>query len=786
MCRSIILNNLIKTFCICCGMCGIMNHSFSQAENKEKYTISGYILEEESDEPIIGCKIFIPSIGDGVISNEYGFYSITLPAGKHTLKVKYIGKESVEKEVNLIEDITLDINLMNHSIMTKSVIVQAEKKIGDPVITHKIDTKKIIEQPAILGEPDVLKTVQLLPGISSSSETGISFSVRGGSPSQNLILLDEAPVYNPYHLLGIVSAFNPYTLKSVDLYRDAIPAEYQAGASSVIDIHTKDGNKKKYGGEFGIGLLGARISAEGPIIKDKLSFTASYRKSILSDIISAFANDEDGLAIRYNDINAKLSWKINKNNQLFGSYYRGADVFLFGEDGGNRWINNTATLTSTSVLTKKLFLRNTFAFSQFTTGFSYFSEDKTEFGTNQTISSFKLKNEFKWYQSPSFKTIFGLSTDYQKYLPFNFFVTKDGENIYKSEFSPQETVIELAPYLGVKKSFGKRIKLYAGVRAPISAWFPEKEERIYYDIETDLIDTLFFKQKTFFKLEPRVSFSYNISENKALIFGFQRINQFKQNFSSGAVFSIATFWKPSSAILAPQTTNQFFLKYSHEYSSFKFNISGYYKDIEDVSDFVDGAFIIPGYNSSTLDESQLGLVELGTILKPGIGRSKGIEFSITKTNGKLTGDISYTLAKSMLKIEGINNGEWYPSIFDRRHDLNILLTYSLSERNKFTALFSYNSGQPVDLPNNNFNLYGADFSLSTSKNSYRKPNFHRLDISFIHKGKERKNIETQWIFSIINVYNQFNPTFLRVENDKIIGQNLVPFLPSLSYQIKLK
>ena len=754
---------------------------FLFAQSEESFTISGFVLESESEEPLIASQVYVPVINKGAISDENGFFSLILPKGNHNFEVSYIGMSPLEQMVNLVSDTSLTFYLSEGGLELKEVVVVGKSE-NSAIPTNTVSVKKIVELPTVLGEPDVLKVVQLLPGVSSSSETGVSFSVRGGSSSQNIILLDDAPVYNPSHLLGIVSAFNPYTIKSVDFYKNTIPARFQAGASSVTSIYTKEGNKNTYGGEIGIGILGARVAFEGPIIKDKVSFTSSYRKSILPDVLSKVSDNGD-TRITYYDLNTKVSWSINKNNKLFLSYYRGKDAFIANDDGGFQWTNNTVTLTGTSVLSKKLFLRNTLAYSHFNTGFSSII-DSLENGTRQTISSLTLRNVFKWYQNNTRKLTFGTTADYQGYLPFNIFEKVEGVETTSFDFSAREVAFEFSPFIDLTQEIGNKIQLYVGIRTPVYHWLPTEEERIYLNFETDEIDTLFQQSKTYFKFEPRLSLSYDVSKNQSIQVGYQRINQFRQNFIPGGVFSIASFWKPASNLVLPQTVDQFQMQYNLSTSKYSFVLGGYYKNITNISDFIDGSYIFP--SNASFGESFIGLIEIGTILNTGRGDSKGLEFNVKKLTGKFTGELSYTLAKSSMKIDGINEDQWYPTLFDRRHDLALTVSYALSKRSKFVALFSYNSGQPVNLPNTSYTINGGDFQRLSNKNSTLKPDYHRLDLSFIREGKERRFIESKWVFSVVNVYNQFNPTFFRFDNGNLVATNLVPILPSISYQLKFK
>ncbi|MBK3519637.1 TonB-dependent receptor [Carboxylicivirga marina] len=749
----------------------------SYAQNK--FTISGEVTDAETGEALIGVTIYTADKTVGTMTNTYGFYSLTLPEGEQTVLYSFVGYQTQQRDIKLTANQSIKIQLAVNETALNEVVVSAEKKDKNIAATQmtgeKLDMKTIDKLPVLFGERDVLKTIQLLPGISTVSEGGNGFSVRGGSIDQNLILLDEAPVYSASHLMGFFSVFNADAIKGMTVYKSGIPANYGGRAASVLDITMRDGNMKKFQGSGGIGLLASRLTLEGPIIEDKMSFIVSGRRSY-ADLIAKGANQiDDGTQMYFYDLNAKLNWKINDNNRLFLSGYFGKDDFGF-EDMGMDWGNTTATLRWNHLFSSQLFSNTTALYSEYDYGFNFGDRGSMSSG----IKDVSLKQDFTWYANPQNTMKYGLNATYHTFYPGEFLFEDNSISDIKV---PEKQALESSLYISNEQKIGTKLTLDYGVRASMFNQFGPGEN-ITYDDDNNIIDKAYFDKgdvmQTFYGVEPRLGLNYRFNTKSSFKASYNRMVQYLHLMSNSTSGQPTDTWMPSSFNIEPTIVNQYSVGFFRNFmdNAFEFSAETYYKTLNNISDYKDGTQVMLNEN-------------IESYVLQGEGRSYGLELYLKKKYGDFTGWVSYTLSNTNNKIEGINNGDWYDSSYDKTHDVSIVTSYQFTERVSISANWIFYTGNAVTFPSGKYEFDGNQVPYYTERNGYRMPDYHRLDLNIHLEGKGNKRINSSWDFSLYNLYNQMNAYTINFrENEtnpnvtEAVKLSLFGIIPSVTWNFK--
>jgi hypothetical protein len=756
-----------------------------QVYSQEKYTLSGYVKNSSSGEELIGAVIKTSVNGEtvGTVANSYGFYSLTLPEGNYAITYTFVGFAPFTKEIELTKNMKVNIE-MEESNTLKKVTVEAEASNDNITNTNmsvnKLSISQIKKMPALMGEVDIIKAIQLLPGVATVGEGGSGFYVRGGAVDQNLILLDEANVYNASHLMGFFSVFNPDAVKEVQLYKGGIPAEFGGRLSSVLDIRLKDGNMKKFEMAGGIGTISSRLTLGGPIIKDKGSVIISGRRTY-ADMFLKLSKNEDlrNNKLYFYDANLKANYKLNEKNRVYLSAYTGRDVFAFGEDFRIDWGNTTVAARWNHVFNEKLFMNTTATYSNYD---YYLGQpgglDAYEWKSN--IKDFFLKSDFTYYINPNHTLKFGGLTSYHIIDPGQ--AVGVGESILDEFIVPKTNALEHAGYISHKVKIGKRINAEYGLR--FSAFQNIGATTYYtYDESYNLKDTVNVAKgeiyNTYAGLEPRAGVTFIVSESTSLKTSYNRTRQYVQLASNSTATSPLDIWFPSSPNVKPQLADQVALGYFQNFHKdmFQASVEVYYKQMQNAIDFKDHATLL-------LNPYLEGELRFGRAF------AYGSEFLIKKEKGNLTGWISYTLSRTQKKIEGINNNELYFAKYDKTHDLSVILSYNLHDRWTFSTNFVYSTGAAVTMPIGKMEYMGMTVPIYSERNGKRMPDYHRLDVAvaFNPKKNENRKWKSEWVLSVYNAYNRANPyniTFRADENDpsqtKAEMLYLFGVVPSITY-----
>ncbi len=758
------------------------------ATAQEKYTINGHIKDLSSGEELLGATILVKELSTGTTTNLYGFYSLTLPKGDYTLVYSFVGYQPITQSVALYQDIKSNIELPPGSTLLTEFEVTGEAKdenvqsVEMSTINMKMETIKKI--PSLMGEVDVIKAIQMLPGVQTVGEGNSGFYVRGGGVDQNLILLDEAPVYNASHLLGFFSVFNSDALKDVQLYKGGIPAEYGGRLSSVLDIRMKDGNSKRFAATGGLGTVSSRLTLEGPIEKDKSSFIVSGRRTY-ADVFLKLAKDTN---LRQNklyfyDLNAKANFTLNDNNKLYLSSYFGRDVFAFSDQFRMSWGNATGTLRWNHIYNKKLFSNLTLLYSDY----DYYLGDLSgadAFGWTSRIRDYSMKMDFNSFPNPNNTVKYGLQSTYHVFDP-GIVTAESSEAIFNDFKIPQNKSLEHAIYISNEQRITPRLSAIYGIRASV---FQNIGKTTYYryDSNYNAYDTVNVEAGKVFNvdqgLEPRLGMKYSLTEEKSIKLSYNRMVQYIHLASNSTSASPLDIWFPSSPNVAPQLGDQIALGYFQNFNNntYEFSVEGYYKKMSNQIDFKDHAELL--LNSQLEGE-----------LRFGEGYAYGMEFFLKRREGRFTGWLSYTLARAERKIKEINNGEVYPTKYDKTHDISLVMSYTLNKRWDFSANWVFSTGSAVTMPTGRFEFQGVIVPVYSDRNAARLPAYHRMDISATlkNKQKEGKKWKGEWVFSVYNAYmrkNAFQINFRQDENDPTITHAeklyLFSIVPAVTYNFK--
>lgn len=781
----------ILTFCI----------SICLMSAQENYTISGYITDAESGETLIGATALVKEIGNGAVSNEYGFYSISVPKGKYTLEFSYIGFGNVIKPFSLSANYKLDVEMSEMKNELAEVVVTAKEEDGNVrevnMSVNKLDITTIKSMPTLLGEVEIIRSLQLLPGVNSVGEGATGFNVRGGSIDQNLILLDEAPVYNSSHLFGFFSVFNPDAVKDVKLYKGGIPSRYGGRLSSILDVRMKEGNKKKLNINGGVGFIFSRLSVEAPIITDKSSLIVAARRSYIDVLAKPFLSESlDGSELNFYDLTLKTNYDINDKNRLFISGYFGRDNFGFGDQAGFNWGNKTGTIRWNHLFSERLFSNLTFYFSDYDYQIKFGNDSQNKFDWNASIQNIGVKPEFSFFLKPGNLLKFGGQSILYTFDPGNAVGVSEGE---ERDFSlPQKYAMENAVYVEneiditttIKANYGLRLSSFTYLGKGTAYEYADgiPGERRYATSSTEYDD--WENIKTYYNFEPRLSLQMQLSSNNSIKASYNRTTQYIHLVSNTTAATPVDVWTPSTNNIRPSTADQVAFGYFQNLNDNTYELSAevYYKTMNNLVDYIDGADLL------------LNQFIEGDLIE-GEGRAYGIELMAKKTKGKFSGWLSYTLARTERQTPGINGGEWYASRFDQLHNLSLTGFYEINDRWTTSANFAFNTGSPTTFPTTRYTIqdFVVPHNANEERNNVRLPNYHRLDLSITRKGKikEGKRWTGDWVFSVYNVYNRKNAfsIFFAQEDGRIpIGSSvntdayrlsvIGSFIPSVSYNFK--
>ena len=724
------------------------------------------------------ANVYNAATSQGATTNLYGFYSLTLPRGTYEISFSYLGYDTKKIIVNLSENITRDVELTISSSQLDEVVIMAtnedENIKNTEVSVHSLDMKEIKKIPVIFGEQDVVKTIQLLPGVSANSEGGSGFFVRGGNADQNLILLDEAPVYNASHLLGFFSVFNSDALKDVKLYKGGIPAQYGGRASSVMDVRMRNGNMKEWDISGGLGLISSRLTVEGPIVKDKSSIIVSGRRTYADIVAKPFLDDSDDLSLYFYDLNLKANYKLGDKDRIYVSGYLGRDN-LGTETFGFNWGNMTFTGRWNHIFNSKLFSNTSLIYSEYDYGFDI-ENGGTDITLNAGIYDYNLKQDYNYYLNTNNELSFGWQGIYHQFQPYTF--AFDGEIRSSAD---ERNALEGGLYLANQQKISSKLSLNYGMRLTSFSNIGPYTEQIFnsddeVESETSYRSGNFYN--TYFNVEPRFFATYLLGSRNSIKLSYNRNAQYLHLLSNSTSGSPTDIWIPSSPLVEPTIANQFAVGYFKNFTSnYNFSIEAYYKNLENTVDYKDGAEIFGNENL----ESELVF---------GKGRAYGIEFLLEKTKGKLTGWLSYTLSKSERQYDEINNGAWFSARQDRTHDVSIVGIYELTPRVSLSASWVYNTGDAVTFPTGKYFIDDNLVNLYSERNADRMPDYHRLDLGATLKLNTKKDTSRSELnLSIYNAYNRLNAysiTFDTNDTGTTEATRLALFgiVPSLTWNFK--
>jgi hypothetical protein len=766
------------------------------AKSQEKVTLNGYVKDVENGEELIGVTVYIPQLQAGTSSNSYGFYSLTVAPGRYQVQFSYVGFRTVTLEIDLQKDTSRNIELAAEATFIEEVVVEDKRpdaNVEDVQMSRNtINMNQVRNLPALFGEVDIIKNIQMLPGVITAGEGTSSFFVRGGSADQNLILIDEAPVYDPSHLFGLFSVFNADVIKESELYKGGIPARFGGRLSSILEVRTKDGNNKELHGTGGIGSMASRIMVEGPIKKEKSSFIVSARRSY-ADLFLRAAN-EDNL-VYFFDINAKINWRHNNNNRFFAAFYAGRDDFSFSDDFGFSWGNATATFRWNHLFNDRLFSNTSLIASNFDYALEIIDPAEGLKWTSN-LQELSLKNDLSYFINPDNELSFGYHITGRRFSPGkiqpntsgSIFTTVELQNLY---------ALDHGLYISNRQQLGERFTLDYGVRLSIFQQMGKTDVYVYEDpydnVNVVRTDTLHYDAwdniKTYVNLEPRVGLRYVLAPGQSLKVSYNRMVQNTHLIASGTVPVPFNTWNPSSTYLKPQLADQVAAGYFRNFNdnTYELSVETYYKAMRNVTDFADNAQLF--FNQ-----------DLSTEFRQGKSSSYGVEVMLNKTKGRLTGSVAYTWSRTVREIDGVNHGNEFFANYDRRNVFNVYATYELNPRWTFGASFNYGTGRPITLPAGKFEFGNYNPDVITERNGYRLAAYNRLDLSATLKTRQRpdRKWKGEWVFSVFNVYNQQNPftIYTRTKQDddgNIIGDGtekearlvyLFPILPSVTYNFK--
>lgn len=771
---------------------------------QEKFTISGTVYDISSNETLIGVSLYFPELNAGTTTNEYGFYSITIPEGTYKVLISYLGFTTISEEINLSKKIIKDFKLKEEAESLDEIIIQTDIEklnIKSPQMSvNKLTSASIKQIPVVLGEADVIKSITLLPGVTSAGEGASGFNVRGGAADQNLILLDEAVVFNSSHVFGFFSVFNPDVIKNVKLYKGGIPSKYGGRLSSVLDIYQKEGNSKDFNITGGVGLVSSRLLIEGPIKKEKISFLIGGRSSYAHLFLPLFGNENTAY---FYDLNTKLNYRINDKNNLFFSGYFGEDVFGINDSFVNTYGNKVANLRWNHLFSDKLFSNLSLIYSDYFYGLTL---DFVGFEWDSGITNYNLKYDFNHYVSEKLKLSYGINNIYTKFNPGEILPNRDDSGIQPEKLI-DKYANEFAAYLEAEHKINDNLSLQYGARFSNFRRLGQNELNIYENNNPVIYNQEFKKYESAFasgtesfersdvissfnNFEPRLSLSYLLNNKTSIKMSYNRMAQYLHLLSNTASPTPLDVWTPSGKYIKPQLLNQYAVGYFKSIKEGDFTIESevFYKDIQNRIDYINGANLVANN-------------EIETVILNGQARAYGLEVLFKKNEGKFKGWLAYTLSRSEQKTigrndnePGLNQGEWYNTPFDKTHDISINGSYDLSKKWTFNANFLLQTGQPTNYPVGQYEFQGLNVPIynDNRRNSDRLPAYHRLDVSATLTPDKNVNRrwKGEWVFGIYNLYGRQNAASINFSQNRETMRNeavqtsIFGIVPSITYNFK--
>lgn len=775
---------------------------FSTVFAQEKFTLSGTISDDSSNETLIGASVYIKEIQKGATTNEYGFYSISLPAGTYTVQISYVSFGTKEETVVLNSNIRKNVNLTTDSKELQEVVISDNRKRAEirrpEMSVNRMTAEEIKKMPVVMGEVDVLKSILQLPGVTNAGEGSSGFNVRGGSADQNLILLDEATIFNSSHLFGFFSVFNADAIKDMKLYKGGIPARYGGRLSSVLDIYQKEGNKKDFHMTGGIGVISSRLLAEGPIVKDKASFLVGGRASYAHLFMKMSGNENSAY---FYDLNTKLSYKLNDNNNLYLSGYFGRDLFDISKSFSNVYGNAVLNLRWNHLYSDKLFSNMSMIYSDYYYGLELgFIGLKWDSG----IKNYNLKYDFKHYLTDKFKLNYGVNAIYYDFNPGT--VSPSGKD---SAINPDQLekkyAFEPAIYIDAEHELTDKLTVSYGLRYSMFYRLGSQNMNIYandqpvsfsdelkiYEKATPIGTKHYGSGKTiadFNNLEPRVGVAYKLDDSQSVKASYNRMAQYLHLITNTSSPTPLDVWAPSDNFIKPQLLDQVAVGYFKNFKddNYSLEVEAFYKKIKNKIDYIDGADLIA---NKAIEQVVLN----------GRARSYGLEVLLRKNSGKLTGWVSYTLSRTEQQTPGrtagetgINNGDWYRAGYDKLHNLSVTGSYQYTDKWSFGAIFALQSGQPATYPDGYYQYGDVNVPVYGSRNGDRLPIYHHLDVSatYTPKPEKTKGWQGEWVFSIYNLYNRQNAASMTFRQNDKTGANeanrlsIFGIIPSVTYNFK--
>ena len=737
--------------------------SFMTAFAQKKHTVSGTIKDAATGETLIGATVRIKELpSNGASANSYGFYSLTAPAGNYTLLFSYVGYQTVEKPVSLQADQTIAVALTSSSSLTE-VVISGNRPNNDQITSpqmgvEKLNMTQVNQVPVVLGEKDILKTITLMPGVKSAGEGNTGFYVRGGAADQNLILLDEATVYNASHLFGFFSTFNSDAIKDVSIYKGGMPAEYGGRLSSVLDVKMLDGNDKDFTAQGGLGLISSRIKLEGPIEKDKGSFMISARRTYIDVFLNASKDSTiKGSSLYFYDINAKANYHFDDNNAIYLSGYFGKDVIGLKNTFGTNWGNATGTIRYNHLFNTKLFSNTSLVFSNYNYVIQSFLSDNN-FKATSKINDINLKEDLQYSLNSNHTVKFGVNVLHHTIAPGD--ITSNSSSSFNDISVQQRYGFEAAAYISDDWKASDKLTILYGLRLSDFLLFGPGSFNTY-DAAGNVLSTSTYGSgqvaKSYLNLEPRFSSSYQLDTVSSVKFSYNRNTQNIHLLTNSTTSSPTDLYVMSSNNIKPEIADQVSAGWFRNFNDniFEFSAEVYYKWLQNQIDYKDGAQLIANQDV----ESQLVY---------GSGRAYGMELFLKKKYGRFNGWIGYTLSRTEDKFAAINNGNYFPATQDRTHDLSVVGIYQLNKRWSFSGTFIYQTGNAVTYPTGKYEVGGLTTFSYSERNGYREPSNNRLDIGATLEGKQHKKYHSSWTFSIYNVYGHRDPYTITFQNSKTV------------------
>lgn len=772
------------------------------AYSQEKVTLSGTITVKASTETLIGANIFVREANVSAVTNAYGFYSITLPKGAYTIVISYVGFENMEEHISLTQNTRKDFAMSEKSKTLDEVVIKSNSSATNirntEMSVNKLSVSTIKKMPAVMGEVDILKAILQLPGVSNAQEGATGFNVRGGSVDGNLILLDEAVVYNTSHLFGFFSVFNADVIKDLKLYKGGIPANFGGRTSSVLDIYQKEGNNKEYHLAGGIGAISSRLLAEGPIVKEKGSFVVAGRASYAHLFLKLADNSN---SVSFYDLNAKLNYKINDNNRVFLSGYFGKDKMDFSNFFSNDYSNSFFNLRWNHIFSANFFSNASVIYSKYDYGLKI---KHVGIDWASDIRNYNFKYNFNHHLSDKLVLNYGLNSIYYQFNPGTIKPVDEASPVNADQIE-KKYAWENAVYVSADQKLTSKISLTYGLRYSNFQRLGAQNVNTYandqavvfnpdlqiYEEGTPMGINHYGKNKKiigFGNLEPRLAVSYAINDDQSIKVSYNRMSQYIHLISNTASVSPLDIWAPSDQYLKPEILDQVALGYFRNFSGGKYSLEteAFYKKTQNKADYIDGAELIA---HKAIEQ----------VLLNGEARAYGLELMLKKNTGKLTGWLSYTLSKAEQRTPGrnaaepgINNGEWYRANYDKRHNLSLTAAYQLTKKWSFGGIFTYQTGKAATYPIGKYQYQGITIANYGVRNINSLPAYHHLDLSatFTPKPDSKKRWKSEWVFSIYNVYNRSNAASLMFEQNRETGASeakrisIFGIVPGVTYNFR--